>query len=249
MNVPARAGSACTGNADCTACQNCHGCQHCARQHGTCGVKERLGITAEQRGNAPFLGSWIVTSSDGPGREETLQADGSALTADEGVGRWTVANGHLFVRFDDPAPEQQAYAVSTDGKGGVLYGQDQTGHALTLQPRTAQPVSTAPEPLATIPANTVTSLSAPPEPTPTAIPAAVQPAVPLSTCVTAIPWSPVVPTGASRSMWTTSCRWRTLGTWTTSWRTWSCSHVLSIVARGPRSGIGSSTKDAVFLPT
>ena len=186
MNVPAQAGSACTGDANCSACQNCHGCQHCARQHGTCGVKERLGITAEQRVDAPFVGSWNVASSDWPGRLETLQADGSALTADEGVGRWTVANGNLFVRFDDPAPEQQTYAVSTDGKGDVLYGQNQTGHALTLQRRTGQPVSTAPEPLATIPASTVTSLGAAPDPALTAIPAAVQPAVPLSTCVTAI---------------------------------------------------------------
>ena len=186
VNVSARAGSACTGNADCTACQNCHGCQHCAKQHGTCGVKERIGVKAEQHANTPFVGSWNVVSSDGPGREETLQADGSAVTADEGAGRWTVANGHLFVRFDDPAPEQQAYDVSANSNGSVFYGQDQAGHKLTLQRGNGQPVPPAPEPSATIPANTTASLSTPPDPGFTAISSAVPPAVPLSTCVTAI---------------------------------------------------------------
>ena len=123
----------------------------CAKQHGTCGVKERIGVKAEQHANTPFVGSWNVVSSDGPGREETLQADGSAVTADEGAGRWTVANGHLFVRFDDPASEQQAYDVSANADGGVFNGQDQAGHKLTLERRTGQPVSTAPEPLAADP--------------------------------------------------------------------------------------------------
>ena len=182
-SVPARAGSACTGDVDCTACQNCHGCQHCHKEHGTCGVKEGLGIRAEQRADAAFVGSWRVVSSDGTGREETLQADGSALADDEGAGRWTVANGHLFVRFDDPAPEQQVYDVSAGGKGTVLYGQDQTGHSLTLQRRVA---STAPEPSATFPTSTTASLSVPPDSTPTATLATAQPAVRLSTCITAI---------------------------------------------------------------
>ena len=125
-------------------------------------------------------------SSDGSGREETFQADGSALTADEGAGRWTVANGHLLVRFDDPAPEQQAYEVSTDGRGSVLYGRDQTGHTLTLQRQIKEPVSTAPDPPAGALAGTATSLSVPPNPVLTAISPAVPPTVPLSTCVTAI---------------------------------------------------------------
>ena len=181
-SVPARAGSACTGDANCTACQNCHGCQHCHKEHGTCGVKEGLGIRAEQRADAPFVGSWNAASSDGTGREETLQADGSALTADEGVGRWTVANGHLFVRFDDPASEQQVYDVSGGDKGGMIYGQDQAGHTLTLQRRIGQPASTPPEPPATAPA----SLSAPTDPASPGVSSTVQPAVPLSTCVTAI---------------------------------------------------------------
>ena len=118
LNVSARAGSACTGGADCSACQNCHGCQHCAKQHGTCGVKEGLRIMAEQRADAPFVGSWNVGSSDGQGREETLQADGSMLTAGEGAGRWTVSGGYLFVRFDDPTPEQQTFDVSSSSEDG-----------------------------------------------------------------------------------------------------------------------------------
>ena len=186
VSTPARAGSACTGDANCTACQNCHGCQHCAKQHGTCGVKERRGIITEQRALAPFVGSWSIDSSDGPGREETLQADGSALIADEGAGRWTVANGHLFVRFDDPVPEQQAYEVSTDGRGSVLYGRDQTGHTLTLRRHTGEPVSTALDPPASGLASSAASLSVPLDPVPTAISPATQPAVPLATCITAI---------------------------------------------------------------
>ena len=186
VNTPAQAGSACTGDANCTACQNCHGCQHCAKQHGTCGVKEKLVITAEQRALAPFVGFWIVGSSDGPSREETFQSDGSALTADEGAGRWTVANGHLLVRFDDPVPEQQAYEVCADGKGSVLYGRDQAGHALTLRRQVREPFSTAPDRSADALASTATSLSVSPNPVPTAISPAVPPTVPLSTCVTAI---------------------------------------------------------------
>ena len=182
MDVPARAGSACTGDADCTACQNCHGCQHCAKQHGTCGVKERLEIVAEQRADDPFVGSWSVASSDGSSHEETLQADGSAVTAGEGVGRWTVANGHLFVRFDDPASEQQTYEAPAGGGGGVLHGQDQAGRPLTLRRRAELTDPTVPE----LAAVTSASLSAPSDPPSAVVPSAVQPAVPLSTCVAAI---------------------------------------------------------------
>lgn len=182
VSVPARAESGCTGDANCTACENCHGCQHCGKQHGTCGVQQGLEITAEQRADAPFVGTWKVVSADGLSREETLQPDGSALVADEGTGRWAVTNGYLFVRFDDPASEQQTYDVSAGGKASVFSGQDQTGRTLMLQRRTGQSAPAALEP----PATALASLSAPAGPTAPASPSAVQPAVPLSTCVSAI---------------------------------------------------------------